>query len=145
MLCRLWLVSCLTAARENLPRTRIGQRLSSGRSLPRFISCLLVVIPLLSLNTQAQSAPSISGVSPSKAAVGATVTINGPNFRSSLGYSVVTHTFPFLRVGSCLSLQLQVADISSSAVRNSEGLALAAQALQARLGEGRHLRIFNEN
>jgi hypothetical protein len=109
--------------------------------LPRFISCLLVVILLLSLDTQAQSAPSISSVSLSTAAVGATVTINGCNFRSSQGYSVVTLTFPLRSVGSCLSLQVQVADISCSAVRNSEGLALAAQALQARLGEGRHLRI----
>ncbi len=89
MLCRLWLVSCLAAARKNLPRTRIEQKQTLGRRLLGFISCILVVIPLLSLDTQAQSAPGISGVSPSPAAVRAGLTISDSNCGASQGYSVV--------------------------------------------------------
>jgi hypothetical protein len=83
MRCRLWMVACLVAARENLPPRR-----------KRFISrghvyltlCAVILGSFLSLH--AQSAPSISSLSPSLgpvSPVGRPVTISGSGFGASPG------------------------------------------------------------
>jgi hypothetical protein len=83
MLCRSWLVACLAAAREKLPPRR--KELMS-RSHVYLTLCAVILGSFLSLH--AQSAPSITSISPSLgpvSPVGRPVTISGSGFGASPG------------------------------------------------------------
>ncbi len=86
MLCRLWMVACLAAARENLPE---GDK--KGCIFQRWqwlIIFLVVLIPLTPFHLHAQSAPTITSLSPSLgpvSPVGRPITISGSGFGASPG------------------------------------------------------------
>src|SRR5260370_31346515 len=89
MLCRSWLVECLVAAREHLAGPVVKRRVSSG--------CFYVILSFLVfgsfISVHAQSAPSISSISPTLgqvSPVGSPVTINGTGFGATQGSSTVT-------------------------------------------------------
>jgi hypothetical protein len=86
MLCRLWMVICSTAAREALPERH--NRVCTLQGWVRFGSSLLALILLAFLPAYAQSAPSITSISPSLgpvSPVGRPVTISGSGFGASPG------------------------------------------------------------
>jgi hypothetical protein len=76
MRCRLWLVSCLSAARENLPAR--GGRTFTTRPFRWLVVCFAVLTSFLSLH--AQSGPSITGLSPNSGPIGTVLTITGSGF-----------------------------------------------------------------
>jgi len=91
MLVGSWMVACSIAAREALPENR--NKVCIVWDLSRLAFFSFVIILLVSISAHAQSAPSISSISPSAGQVypvGRPATIKGSGFGSSQGSSTVT-------------------------------------------------------